>query len=506
MRWRIGVLVAVVGIAVMMLTFGIPTAAARGTSSPTTASPANHTIVVLPNGHDDTADIQAAFNACVSYGPGCTVQLVKGTYYTEQIAVYGFEGSFVGAGQGRTVIQGLPNLPSPNPIYDTATVQFWAGMPTGATGSNPWPDLFTFVGGTFSVSGMTITDTSPNPSAGWMIFGITFTGLWAMIEVTGLSGQQVAASVNGVTFIGGAGDIAGFDSSSMLFFQGALLPPGWTSETGDQIPISGSFSVTNSVFYNVSSAVGWENVLDATGSACFNTVINTIVQSPPPYSVFSEPFFFVDLSNSQLQICGNYVTNVPGGIVVTGSQSLYKFPLLPSTVYVTGNDFNDVNTGADGVYLSDYGPSEGLASTLSAVVSGNFIQTDTSCGCYGTPPDVIPAIQTTSLVSAVVDNNLLVGGAGVAVVAGPGMVSGNIVRGNIVGVELYSATGVSVTGNVITNSAWYGIALFEYSSNNLIAHNVVKNSGLYDLYWDGTGTGNVWTHNICSTSSPPGLC
>jgi hypothetical protein len=34
-----------------------------------------------------------------------TVQLVAGTYYVGQIAVFGFQGSFVGMGQGVTNIQ-----------------------------------------------------------------------------------------------------------------------------------------------------------------------------------------------------------------------------------------------------------------------------------------------------------------------------------------------------------------------------------------------------------------
>lgn len=32
--------------------------------------------VAPPNGKDDTANVQAALNACVAQGPGCTVQLL----------------------------------------------------------------------------------------------------------------------------------------------------------------------------------------------------------------------------------------------------------------------------------------------------------------------------------------------------------------------------------------------------------------------------------------------
>jgi hypothetical protein len=67
------------------------------------------------------------------------------------------------------------------------------------------------------------------------------------------------------------------------------------------------------------------------------------------------------------------------------------------------------------------------------------------------------------------------------------------------------ANHVKVLGNVIKNSVEYGIAVTDGSSYNLVALNFVKNSGVDDLYWDGTGTGNVRTWNIYGTSSSLGL-
>jgi parallel beta-helix repeat protein len=61
-------------------------------------------------------------------------------------------------------------------------------------------------------------------------------------------------------------------------------------------------------------------------------------------------------------------------------------------------------------------------------------------------------------------------------------------------------------GNVIKNSAEYGIAVTSGSSDNVISGNIIMKSGVDDLYWDGTGTGNVWKADVCMTSSPPGLC
>jgi parallel beta-helix repeat protein len=72
---------------------------------------------------------------------------------------------------------------------------------------------------------------------------------------------------------------------------------------------------------------------------------------------------------------------------------------------------------------------------------------------------------------------------------------------------LESTTVVSVTGNEVKQSGQWGIALITSSSNNLVSNNEVWSSGGgFDLYWDETGTGNVWHHTECRTSSPPGLC
>ena len=491
MRARYSVLVVVVGIAVLMLTFGLPTASARGTSDLSTANVFGHTIIVKPNGSDDTADLQAAFNTCVSYGPGCTVQLVKGTYHTAQITVYGFQGSFVGAGQGRTIVQALPNLPSP-----TAD-PFWAALPGQA---NPWPALFTFENGAYQISGMTLSEPySDAVSPGWdasVISGpTTETALLTLMELTGL---RAFVSVDHVTVLGAAGDVDGTNVYNAITFEGSVLPPGWTNPLADIIPISGALWVTNSVFNTAESGPWVDSIANADVTICYNTILNNPV-----------PLGFFDASASQLLFCGNHVSGVQFYTAFEALQSLYIPGLLPSTVYITDNDFQ-VSDGANAVWLEDFGPVNfGTAPTLSAVVWGNVFQTDTSCGCYiGSLPADYSVLLSISLASFVVSQNTILGGgaAGVYVEGGPGVVSGNTILGSYVGVNLNSSNGVHVTGNAIKDSALWGIALTNGSSDSVVAHNFVTGSGEYDLYWDETGTGNVWFGNVCQTSSPPGLC
>jgi len=512
MRARLSVLVVVVCIAVLMLAFGLPTASARGTSDLSAAHGWGHTIVVKPNGYNDTADLQAAFNTCTSHNWVCTVQLVKGTYYTDQIYAYGFLGSFMGAGQGRTVIQALPNLAPPNPADNTPTMPFWAAAPTTATGGNPWPNLFTFVNGTFGISGMSMAEPYATPIASPGYFnspdaapGVESTSLYAVVLVTG---TEAYATLDQVTVVGAAGDItipvgvpSTFNLADGIVYEGMLLPSGWTSMWGDQIPLSGTFSVTGSVSDYSISAIWAQNLLDASVTVCHNFVDS----SPSPG--------FWDISNTQFVFCGNRVTNVAAYTGFGGIQSYYKSDLLPSTVYVTDNYFG-TNWMGSGPSFIDLGPAFwGVPSTLSAVIVGNTIVSNNSCECF--TESVTDVIIGDSLASLVVSQNTILGGGGgvfsaitggINIGVGSSVITGNTIRGAYDGVYLDGANNTYVTGNTITNSVQYGIAVTNGSSYNLIEWNLVKGSGVYVLNWDGTGTGNVWSHNYCKTSSPSGLC
>jgi hypothetical protein len=496
----------VVGIVAMMLMLGLvawassgralggptPPAASGGVDSgspPVQYSLGSHTYVVKPNGHDDTADIQAAFNACTSSRGTCTIQLEKGTYYTAQITVFGFQGSFVGMGQGSTIIQALPNLPSP-----TAD-PFWAAMPGPA---NPWPALFTFENGTYQISGMTLTE--PYYDAVYPAWNATLvdglaaeTNLFDALELTGL---QAFATVDRVTVLGASGDFGGTNMGAGITYEGTVLPQGWTDPDADAIPITGSLSVTNSLFNSEEDGPWVDTIANTEITVCYNTIVN----SPAALG-------FADASNSQLRFCGNHVSGVQYYTAFEAIQALFRID-LPSTVYITGNDFQ-VSDGANAVFLLDLGPADfGVSSTLSAVVSGNVFQTDTSCGCYvGSLPSDYSVIISEYLESLVVSGNTILGGgaAGVYVIGGPAIVSGNTILGSYAGVWVDYANSVWVTGNMIKNSVTYGIAITDGSSNNVVAWNIVKNSGVDDLYWDGTGTGNVWFGNVFGTSSPPGL-
>jgi hypothetical protein len=478
------ILVAVVCIAVLMLTLGVPTAAARGTTGPSTAGMGAHTIVVKPNGLDDTANLQAAFNTCTSHGWTCTIQLVKGTYYTSQITAFGFQGSFVGAGQGQTTLQALPNLPSPNPAYNTPTTFFWSHPPSL---SNPWPVLITFLNGTIHVAGLTITEPYNLPVPGGYYGPL---GLWyALYGTIWFTGTHASASVDRVS-------IQGTPPVSPLPTNGVYTGVAYLGETelpGDSNPAdflfqTGAFSVTDSSFSQMSYGTDTETLLGARATICSNTYDDNYVAH-----------FAGDLSNSNLVFCSNQVTNVIGGAGFYAIAGNLKSSLAPASFEVL-NNLIGAGEGANGIGFSDFL----TPSSINAVVAGNTIQTDSSCGCYDPTSPYFAAIYSYDARSLLVAGNQLAGGVspGIYVAGGPAVVVRNQVPGTYVGVWVDYAGDVSVAGNVVQYSTAVGIAVTDGSSHDLIAGNLVTGSSLFDLYWDQTGTGDHWVGNHYATSSP----
>jgi hypothetical protein len=137
-------------------------------AAPAFASP--KTFTVRPSGGDDTHNLQKAFNAAVKAGPASVVKLSAGHFYTNNILVKSFHGYFVGAGEGKTVID------------STGTI----GLTSDKNGQvEPFTFLFGFSGGYVHVAGMTVAITSASPGVAWQWWGSPMTALGAAFLVTG---------------------------------------------------------------------------------------------------------------------------------------------------------------------------------------------------------------------------------------------------------------------------------------------------------------------------------
>ena len=489
-RLRKGVVVLAVAVLLLGCVAVLPRVDAKGGFL--TYSRAMRTFTVSPTGGDDTANIQAAFDGCAIRGPHCTIQLTKGTFHTAQIVAREFRGTFRGMGEGKTTVEALPNLPSPT-VYP-----FWAAMPGP---QSPWPDIFTFLNGSFVISRFTLSEPYyyPGPSYELPLVGPVKVLYSAILVV----GGHADAAMDHVTVRGAPGWWVGSNMASAIVYEGFYLKPGWTNPWTDLYPIRGTFEVRTSTFYTIDAPIVVQNLLAAHVRIRGNTI-----------DTAESGFASLDAYDSVLEVTGNRFRNmfneVLGAASVLVWNAEYIAGTLPCHLLVRDNEFW-LGDGAYGVW-----PWE-MAKTLYSVIVNNVFHVGPTAG------GAILSISTQG--TDVFRNEIRGAGAfGVDIIQGPGTVVRNEIRGAQVGIWVESSTGVVVSGNVIKDSGQWGIAVtngtsfwgsilgaWGYdttagSSSTFVAHNAIRNSGVVDLYWDQNGTGNVWTRNRCQTSDPLGLC
>ena len=91
------------------------------------------------------------------------------------------------------------------------------------------------------------------------------------------------------------------------------------------------------------------------------------------------------------------------------------------------------------------------------------------------------------------------------------MLRDNTVRANQPSGPPTTLNGVALAGGIVVVSTAH-ISVFSNgvlgsdAAGNTIVDNTAKNNLPFDLAYDGLGTGNLFGHNQCNTSTPPGLC
>jgi hypothetical protein len=163
----------------------------------------------IPGSLDDTARIEDALDACSAPQPACTVRLGPGTFRVGLIVAEEFNGAFVGAGIGQTIIEAMPDIPA----------SFSLLAPYSK--ANRLPNLIGFLGGSFTVADMSIRVEAYHPVQGyqWLPgFPTTYflNGLLTISQKSG--GTAPHARVHRVELSGADGDAG--------VFYGNPLPPG----------------------------------------------------------------------------------------------------------------------------------------------------------------------------------------------------------------------------------------------------------------------------------------
>jgi hypothetical protein len=235
-------------LAALGMTLGLPASALAAPFAPNFVQQHDRTITVLPTGVDDTANLQSAFDNAVAAGPGVKVQLVAGIYHTREIAVNNFRGTFTGAGAEKSVLTNLPNLvvKQPSDYFNT--------LPTPSTGANPWPTLVAFVDGDFVVSDMGMNITGAKPTTGWLLPPTVY----EMAVGFAVVGTEAKATFLRVSVVGEPeqNSLFGYNLINGIYFEGH----GFGAVAS---PISGSFTVRDSVFQHEASTTPIASVVHA---------------------------------------------------------------------------------------------------------------------------------------------------------------------------------------------------------------------------------------------------
>ena len=346
--------------------------------------------VPSPNGSDDTAKIQAALNACVAHGPGCTVQLQAGKYLTSQLVAYNFRGTFKGMGQDKTTIQALPALPVTLPDV------FFNGECAPNTTNCLWPDLIIFVDGDIKVSDFTVHVPSVPATQLWFGNGMPATVLNDGIRFMGKNPTN--AVVRRVSFEGmrdqSATSCPNYNFCNAVIYAGEFP----RSQTPfDYYFLSGMFSVSNSHFKNVSLGT----VADAFLQNC--TVV--IGGSPLTGNMFEN----VDAAGPFLTASDNCLEEVSyntsnGNIAPVWIQPYQVFVATKPSIYlIHDNILKTAGLNADGIVIVD-NPS---SRTVNAFVYDNAVEMQQGVGF-----DAIGAYFTADTLVA---NNKIAGSAADAI-------------------------------------------------------------------------------------------
>jgi len=391
---------------------------------------ANEYFMVFPSGGDDTENIQNAFDAAVAAGPGSTVLLIGGQFYTNAIYVENFYGTFKGVGKDFTKIDVVRAID-----------------PTDPGVSGPYgPSLFTFVGGDVCISSLSFVITPEMPAAPHEDIEEPSYDLVSIILLTG----EINSRINNINIIG---------------HEGTLFHPlpgiSYNVRVGVECNFgTGSHVITNCDFDSIWGGVSAYGLTDAEMKIKSNSF------KGGTFGIIN-----MDNSNSKFEITCNYIeTNLIYGVwawqvgfVATPSPCQWR--ITRNTIRVSGF--------ADGICLQDE------AEAIEAFVAHNkIILDDTMWG----------GIWTFGLQDAIIYNNIIrgTGDYGIGCVFTDNcLILGNRISNNgNNGINFYASSQNLLLGNVISNNGGWGLYM-EASNDNSIIGNLFYNNALGNIYDDG---------------------
>lgn len=304
-----------------------------------TAWAASHTVYVPPpNGTDDTSNIQAALDTCVTYGENCTIQLAAGTYFTRQLVEYNFQGTFMGKGMNATTIEAL----YPLPVKADRLIADNNCAPNTTTCL--WSSLIIFVEGNIHVSDMSVKENAPPGTA---TTGLEFSDgsiLTDLVDVFRFMGQHPTNVWLDRVDIEGLPDNSptsyGFNVVQCASYAGELP----YDAAGDAYFLSGNYTVRNSSFNSALAAVEVDGFLK-------DNVV-TVGGSPSTGNVIRNVGYPIDTDTAQNSIIESSYNTIEG---LYASEDVMPWtswvPSKPTSYSIHDNHFTTAAPYAEGIFL-----------------------------------------------------------------------------------------------------------------------------------------------------------
>jgi hypothetical protein len=252
-------------------------------------------ISVTPSGVDDTAELQAALDACSAVTVPCRIEISAGIFHTDVLLVRDFHGAVVGAGAGVTTIRPLQGIP----LRSTSVV--FLAPPTIA---DPYPILMHFAGSSrVHLEGFTLNFPAAMQVSPWTIGTDLVTDtLVSAVMVSGGEADHATLRMTGVEITATkTGNPITFDSNVMnaVRFEGTLQAI-LGDPTGTAIPLGGGrFEATDVVIRRTGLGFALRDATGVDASITANDVSDTGLIA----------VFFADLGGSQVSVFNNQLAS-----------------------------------------------------------------------------------------------------------------------------------------------------------------------------------------------------
>ena len=361
------------------------------------------TFCVHPSGGDDTANIQAAFNAAVAAGPGSTVKLTAGHFYTNNIVVAGFNGSFKGAGQNRTFIDTLRGL---NEKLPGLGLPVDPADPTSFLAASPC--FFTLDGGNVRVSDLTFDITAPDPAVESTYMGALQNRVDIVVLVTGSANSAFdhVGMVAHPSLPGFTSDYWPYNVNQGIFIMGRMTLDSDGYYVLPTTPVGGVDTVSSCTFQNVAHGVleatfdgkltvggspgsgnrfvnEGQNAFTISGAGGTSSVFsyNIVDDSAVPDGGTQSGFVAFQPDNStgfmpwprRAVVAHNTMRGCWEGVFALQTDDGSGGPLWPAHYLISDNSITTTHGHDEGMYLEDDSLAAGGSKSLDAVISGNRI-------------------------------------------------------------------------------------------------------------------------------------